>query len=158
MKDLKKGYYVEVTSWENDGDYYNTKFKLERPEWIPLVIDLMKLFETSHHEGGLGNFYDGYGATPFEELEEVFYVFYKKHKTLVEPDTKDWERDSKGKLLRSDIMEYFEEIAREYLGHSESYRYRMVESVKVYHIPEDMIFTDVTTQFKKTKKINKERI
>jgi hypothetical protein len=41
MSFIKKGYTLTVTSWENDGDYYNTKSKTVETleEWRELRIN-----------------------------------------------------------------------------------------------------------------------
>jgi len=58
---IKKGYTLEVVSWENDGDNYQTKLETfsSKEEAIALKEMCKKLFISSdNREGGIGNLMD----------------------------------------------------------------------------------------------------
>ena len=59
---VKKGYTIEVTSWENDGDNYKTKtLTVDDKEQSIAILDMCKNLFTSHHDTdntGIGNMMD----------------------------------------------------------------------------------------------------
>ena len=69
---LKTGYNVFITSWQNDGDDYNTVvYNTTDPEVVQGIVDSLKIFKESHRkEGFFGNIFDG--ELPMEAVDLVF--------------------------------------------------------------------------------------
>jgi hypothetical protein len=113
---IEKGYTLEVTSWENDGDYYNTESMtvetLEEARRIYRVCT--ELFKSCNKgEGGIGNSMSG-------ECEDVIEEYIKDNPELnLDEDT-------------------ISNLAYELMGSSEYYDYRVCESVSVTYSPEDI--------------------
>ncbi len=76
--EIKAGYRLTVTSWENDGDNYNTKSQdgLTKEESV-FLVELITLFKSRHNRHGLsrtfGNMYD----PSDKEIEENYANMYK---------------------------------------------------------------------------------
>jgi hypothetical protein len=113
---IEKGYTLEVTSWENDGDNYNTESMtvetLEEARRIYRVCT--ELFKSCNKsEGGIGNSMSG-------ECEDVIEEYIKDNPELnLDEDT-------------------ISNLAYELMGSSEYYDYRVCESVSVTYSPEDI--------------------
>jgi len=66
-KVISKGYTVEVTSWENDGDNYKTKSATYDTKEEALAVKAMclSLFNSCNNgDGGIGNMCEGEDPTP----------------------------------------------------------------------------------------------
>jgi hypothetical protein len=113
---IEKGYTLEVTSWENDLDNYNTESMtvetLEEARRIYRVCT--ELFKSCNNgEGGIGNSMSG-------ECEDVIEEYIKDNPELnLDEDT-------------------ISNLAYELMGSSEYYDYRVCESVSVTYSPEDI--------------------
>lgn len=119
-KVINRGYTLEVISWENDGDNYNTRFKtvdtLEEASKLYKICS--EVFQSCHNSNyGVGNSMCG---------EE-----YYKLVTYVEKNP-DMFPDLKGEDLEEYTLgDYFKDIAYELMGNSEYYNFRVCESVEV---------------------------
>ncbi len=60
MNTIKPGYMIQITSWENDADNYRTIVKDGLSVTVAkFFVEFAKLFEKTHHSGGLAaNAYD----------------------------------------------------------------------------------------------------
>jgi hypothetical protein len=111
---IEKGYTIEVTSWENDGDNYNTEsMTVETLEEARRIYRVCNELFKSDDEGGVGNSMSG-------ESEEVIEEYIENN-----PELKLTEREIRD--LSYDLM-----------GSSEYYDYRVCESVSVTYSPEDI--------------------
>jgi hypothetical protein len=119
MKKIKiasKGYTIEVTSWENDGDNYKTESMVvdSKEEALKIKKICEELFVSCNNgEGGIGNSMDG-------ECEHVIDEYIEEHPEM------NLEKD------------YIENLASELLGYSEYYDYRVCESVTITYLEEDV--------------------
>ena len=133
---IKAGYKIEVTSWENDGDNYSTKSKEGlTKEQTQLYFDICDLMS-----GKFGNMYE-----PDESEKDGLYaavsVILLKHidvTSLLYPNT-DF-TDLEG------CNEIFSDIHYELFGSSEFYT-RVVQTLTVTYIPQDVELKDVTHEF-----------
>lgn len=139
-KVINKGYTLEITSWENDGDYYRTKTKtVETKEEAKMLYDICTtLFKSCNNgEGGIGNSMDR------EELETVLEYYESNTDVLtIEPfiDLKSRINDDDAEDL---IFDCFLEIAYDLMGNSEYYDCRVCESVIVTFSPEDIYLEEI---------------
>jgi hypothetical protein len=135
---IKAGIMLEVTSWENDGDFYQTKqlSGLTDSEAI-MLIEFLNLFS---REGKFGN--NGVDEVSRDEfIKSVEIIIAHHYDTFIS----FFEHD-----LDSSINddEYFIELIHEVLcdkilGYSEEYNdvpyfFRKCESIKVYNVPGDI--------------------
>jgi len=135
-KIVEKGYTLEVTSWENDGDNYKTKKITLQDKDLAITIAKMckELFcSCNNGEGGIGNTNEG----DEDEAEETILTYLENnnnvlHSILNYLDVK--------KLLYSnnDKISAIMEINRRVMGSSEYYYSRVFESCQLYYSPEDI--------------------
>jgi hypothetical protein len=111
---IEKGYTIEVTSWENDGDNYNTEsMTVETLEEARRIYRVCNELFKSDDEGGVGNSMSG-------ESEEVIEEYIENNPEL--------------KLTEGEIRD----LSYDLMGSSEYYDYRVCESVSVTYSPEDI--------------------
>jgi hypothetical protein len=131
------GYLIRVTSWENDGDAYNTaEVNVSSKDVAYALTQLALLFKSTNTSDGIGNMYepseDGYNL-----VVETLYAFHKKYGNILEVSVEDEE----------DITDAYIGIASDLgLVGSEFYT-RVCEQVSVYYLPQDVIVQEVTEQF-----------
>lgn len=118
---IEKGYTIEVTSWENDGDNYNTESitveTLEEARKIYRVCN--ELFKSCNNgEGGIGNSMGG-------ECEEVIEEYIKNNPEL--------------NLTEDEISD----LSYDLMGSSEYYDFRVCESVSVTYSPGDIYLEEI---------------
>ena len=111
---IEKGYTLTVTSWENDGDNYNTEsMTVETLEEARRIYRVCNELFKSDDEGGVGNSMSG-------ESEEVIEEYIENNPEL--------------KLTEGEIRD----LSYDLMGSSEYYDYRVCESVSVTYSPEDI--------------------
>lgn len=136
MSNIPAGYQIQVTSWENDGDNYNTKILSGlSKELAKFYSDFCKLFTKSHHEpGGIaGNAYkksDVKWDSLFEKFKEIVGGFPGCFAEM------GWEKvDLENE---SELRNAIGEIAYELMGGSEYFYFRKVETIEVFYIPQEI--------------------
>lgn len=148
---IPRGYFVEVESWENDGDNYQNhrKMAVDRKE-IEVILALAPLFKSRcNNRGCFGNTCDGdvdmmmLAEAAFDKLGhlnavDVYGVIGYDILSL------DFESDSTPEEEFEKAGEAIAEYARNTMtGYSEFYDFRVVERVKVYYLKEDVIIPSV---------------
>lgn len=141
-KVINKGYTLEITSWENDGDSYNTKFvtvktKEEAAQIYKICTELFK--SCNNGEGGVGNSMDG-------EYTQDVVDYYDENKEVLtfEPFIELKEIFDAGEYDSDDlIFDYFRDFAHNLMGGSEYFDFRVCESVVVTHSPEDIYLEEI---------------
>ena len=82
-----KGYTIVVTSWENDGDNYNTKQMHlgDDIQYAEQMLEFCRLFKSANRPGdeGIGNIYDP-NEHELKEIGRVFVEFYGKYSNFLE--------------------------------------------------------------------------
>ena len=131
---VKKGYTIEVISWENDGDNYKTKYmtvsSIETAKAIKHLCETV--FVSKHDNLTIGN-----------KMEEDYLKCYEIVKTyllsnpLLVPDDVNIKTIDVGNLWDS-ISHYNYDL----LDSSEYYFSRVCESCIIYYSPED-VFADL---------------
>lgn len=133
-KIICKGYTVEVVSWENDGDNYNTQRMTVDTKEEALAIKHMceNLFISNYDNKTIGNKCE-------EEYEECYEIcknyllnsdFYKE---LVD------KTESTEKVYYS----FVSDINSELFGGSEFYFARVCDSCTIYYSPEDIYLEEI---------------
>lgn len=136
---IPAGYRVEVTSWENDGDNYNTKSisGIKSESAVKFVVDICKLHRSrsDHSIPGekFGNVWDSDG-------EEV-----NRYQAAIE------------ELIENHVGEFPCEYCEDFDGLREGliwdlgligdFYTRVASSIAVQFFPEDVVCEDVTSKF-----------
>ena len=161
---FEKGYTLEVTSWENDGDNYRTKsHHMETKEEAEEVRKMCKeIFIGCHNgENGIGNLMED----EYSQGEYIILDYLTRNQKLIKINglntIKSMKKDILTEFSNDGITEenykeyagdYYEEnkaafegwidMARKYnyslMGGSEYYYSRVFESSTLYHSPEDI--------------------
>lgn len=132
-KVISKGYTIEVTSWENDGDNYNTEKIVEQNLDKAKAIGKMceDLFaSTNSAKKGIGNTNEGSEGRAQEKI-----VDYMRNNPIL-CDNKEL---TDGKLI-SICMNYNHDL----MGGSEYYYSRVCESVTITYSPEDVYLEEIS--------------
>ena len=129
------GHSVRVVSWENDGDFYNTKEVTGLTEEQAERLASFATLFIPYSDKGIGNLY-----WPTEAQQEVvcdrLYEFYLNNKDIVEVK----EKDSTDKEL---ICDYLIELAYD-LGLSGGEQFtRTYSSIHIINYPEALYATRI---------------
>lgn len=130
---IPKGYTLEVTSWENDGDHYNTIRKtVTTIEEVKSWNAMMQLCKSQNSKsGGLGNSYGGFDS----KQEQMATDFMKEHYKVLMPDLDE--------EIEDDWVYMFTDLAGQLLGYSEHYSCRVMESCTITYSPEDIYVEEI---------------
>ncbi len=140
--EIKAGYRLTVTSWENDGDNYNTKSQdgLTKEESV-FLVELITLFKSRHNRHGLsrtfGNMYDP-SDKEIEEFNTATSAVVSKHNVASMSFSEYFQP------IDLDVTEYLYDLG---LTGGEQFT-RVMESYTVEFIPCPIRIEDVTEEFK----------
>lgn len=142
MTVIKAGYRITVTSWENDGGNYKTITKDGFDEGeTKLIVDLMKLLDSENRNPEcFGNMYDPSDAE-LEKFEEALQKLFNKHNIDYMDDTDHEYADE------SPATDYAMEVYIDKFTGCGEFFTRVVESIKVEYIPQDIHIEDVSDKF-----------
>lgn len=127
----KKGYEIVVTSWENDGDNYNTViYETDDKEHALATVEFANLFKKSCWEGGIGNSYSP-NANELKRIDDVFISFYKEHPHLL---PKEWDIPQEDDIALA-CSDHASNLG---LTNGEYYT-RKLSNLEIYYHPEDVI-------------------
>lgn len=143
-KVISKGYTLEVTSWENDGDNYNTIFKtVDSKELAEALYKMCKILFASKNNGGGGI---GNSCDLTEKLKDKIMSFIEANPILVN-SLKD-ENESFDDMDEDDKKDVYCDICShwiyELLGGSEYYYCRVASKIDVTYSDKD-IFMELIT-------------
>ena len=132
---IPAGYRLTVASWENDMDNCREEIVegLTR-EHIEFYVSICKRMKSKNQKDDRNNFGNMYEPSDveIEKLQEFIYSVYEKYGIMYDKEDEDI------------IFNCLYEIG---LSGSDFYT-RVCESYKVEHVPEDIVFEDVTDSFK----------
>jgi len=161
---MQAGYTLEVTSWENDGDNYQTKrLHCKSLEEINAIEKMCKeiFVSCNNGDGGIGNTYDDTdtanytiihylisnpelldinGAVGLASYQDTVTEFFKEEQDFKINEWKDWLID----YIESndgDFEEWIDLVMHynyQLLGGSESYYSRVYESSNIYFTEQDL--------------------
>lgn len=143
-KVINKGYTLTVTSWENDGDNYNTISKtVDSKEEAHALYKLMKLCVSKDNRPKgittLGNTEE----SGFNENQlDLLYDFFKNNPILLKEKLED-----KNSMDEDDFKDYITDLFYQsedgLLGSSEWYACRVMESCVVTYSSEDIYLEEI---------------
>ena len=123
----KKGYTVEVTSWENDGDNYRTQSKTyDSKELAVAVAKMCKTIFVSENNGagGIGN------CTSDGKKHDKLIINYMKANPILSASKKIKEDD--------DLIDICMDYNYSLMGGSEYYYSRVCEKVTIFYCSADV--------------------
>lgn len=142
---IPAGYRLTVTSWENDGDNYNTKtldgLTLEK---VSYLVDLCKILGSSNAQiGNFGNLYDP-SETEVLKLSKRIKAIIEKYPTI--------KADFFSMHTAEDGEESYPDYAAEELYElalvGGEFFTRVCESFVVEYVPQEIVIEDITDKFK----------
>ena len=138
----RSGYLVRVTSWENDGDYRNTKeIQLDTLDHVVTVVALCKLLGPGPGSD-FGNMYEP-DEEELQQFEQAIAAL-PGIKHFIHDNFSDSEADIENPESSMSYMDYILEFLYELgLTGSEHFFTRVCESIKVYHIPVDVLVQEI---------------
>lgn len=158
-KIVEKGYTLEVTSWENDGDNYRTLFKTyETQEEALTICNLLKNLLTScswEKAGGIANqhelddrnytfwaIYNYMKEIPYfqKELLELQRKYYKGAPELI--DDEDEITEPRNVDYIDYMISYFRQLVWD-LVHGGEFAIRYAESISLTYSPKDIFAQEI---------------
>ena len=144
-KVISKGYTLEVTSWENDGDNYNTNsIVVEKKEMAEALYQMCKVLfqsENAKNSKGIGNSSgDNSVLSKIAEFIKQYPILMDEEQVreLIEIEDEDEE------------LEFYEEICSNWkyklLGSSDYYC-RVAETTTVTYSPEDIFVEQICRNY-----------
>jgi hypothetical protein len=141
---FEKGWLLEINSWENDGDMSATEqiniAEVDKPQ-LDWLLAIMPYFQKSSWQKGPNGETNYYVGNVYEEdiesrlreiMKDAFDKYWPNHEYYVEfPE--DFEP-----------YELLYDYGHAFLGMYENQFTRQIESFKVYEIPFDIEFKEVT--------------
>lgn len=148
---IPTGWRIEVTSWENDGDYYNTKILEGLNEDVArFYIELAHLFGDSGIEAA--NACDN-AEVEWDKLIPAFKAIIAKYPSAL---SKIWQQPDEAEIAESlsddQIEDSIGDVAYNILGASEFYVFRVFESYRAYYFPDPIKSIDLMKFDRKTLK------
>lgn len=132
-KVINKGYTLTVTSWENDGDNYNTLSKtVATKEEAKAWYDMMQLCVN------LGDIDEGFT----DEQSQRVVDFVENNELIFQRDILD-EIKEEDDDVTVELEDWFCEMVSELLDSSEYYRIRVMESCVITYSPEDIYLEEI---------------
>lgn len=146
MSDIKAGYALEVTTWENDGDCYNTvRFDGLVKDEAEFFLRVARLF-TSDGSGrakpGYGNYGNRDDATPDDEIRAIVQEYIDQGKKIPKWwNPAEW-RDGGVPLEEAEFSDSLWDLIG--TGY-ECGNWRVFESAAIYYYPSPVV--DVVAEF-----------
>lgn len=138
---MKKGYHLEVTSWENDADHYNTtRTTYDNKEDALKDAHLCKYLFASKNRTkdadirGVGNTHE----YDWPEAKKYILDYQERFKYFSDEDLSEIPSDLSEKERNDWMIGWFQDVASEHMGSSDFYQFRVCESVELTYIPGDV--------------------
>lgn len=132
---IPAGYQIQITSWENDADHYNTVIKSGlTKDTAKFLLRFAELFKSAnnHRDPGFGNQCRDHDETDWDALSTKFSTLVLKYPSALKEigwDTLDIKEDD---YLRDAIHELHYEL----FGGSEYFSFRVFDKAESYYYPE----------------------
>lgn len=143
---IKKGYCLEVSTYEGDADY-GKEITVDglTYEQTNALVTLLKQYKKTPSDGGLGNIY----CPSWKQLTDIDETLHQ----VVNMDLTTWsillgEDACVLSELVDDYSDYLYQTLKQLgLVGMADYHSRYVKSYRVYYVPEDVKFDDVSQKF-----------
>tara|TARA_E500000081_G_C6064130_1_gene319745 strand:- start:163 stop:693 length:531 start_codon:yes stop_codon:yes gene_type:complete len=172
-KVISKGYTVEVTSWENDGDNYKTKSVTydTKEEALAVKALCLSVFNSCNNgDAGIGNMCEDEDPTPIiveYVVQHPEILAFSNNKNLVKPSdieesikkafpeemkTYEWQElihdyidtSDNGEAIKNGWYDLVMNYNYELLGGSEYYVSRIAEKVSIFYSDKDIYLEEIT--------------
>lgn len=145
---IRKGYRITVVSWENDADNYRTEVKEGHTEaQARFVCEVLNHMGSQSNGGREQNQFGNMYEPDDDEMEEFAQYMMRIVESHGDAAVAMVGLDDEDRQLDEDDLPYaFTEFLYDYMGGGEFFT-RVVESIKVEWIPEDILIEDVTEDF-----------
>lgn len=132
---IKAGFQLQITSYTNDGDSYNTTMHdgLSADD-VRLVLEIVKPFKSQHCGGKWGN-----KNVNGDVVDGHVFECFNNHPNIKESAYYQW-------VDGDDSMDGLSDFVFDLVGADEYCGWRVFESFKVYYIPERL--NDLSGNFK----------
>jgi hypothetical protein len=133
-KIIESGYYVELTTWENDGDNYKTETHTGL-EWSEVLFlnEIYKKFNSGYKSNSFDN---TFGNREICDIEQSVIDWFKSLPEYIKNAA-----SQNNEIDDYCILELIEEFVDVW---NDGEKYRVVDSIKVWYNPETITMTDVT--------------
>lgn len=145
-KVISKGYTLEIVSWENDGDHYNTvSITVSSKECARAIHKLCtELFKSGsdRENPGVGN-----STRCFEPNEEdpILQSWIEKNMESLLVILKEYCEETDPKNLSYDeASDLISELAHDLMGSSEFYSFRVCKSCEIFYSEVDVFAEEIT--------------
>lgn len=140
--DIPAGYQLHVTTWENDGDHYNTEIISGLTEAdVRFLLDVAKQFGSRNSTTpGLGN-----GSVKGEQLVALLREKLADHPEISDDIKQVWSEGSDEDIAYDILTDLLLGTPQEEGYFDELYFCRVFDDFKVYYFPETI--KDVTQSF-----------
>ena len=132
---IKKGYHLDITSWENDGDSYRTeRIVVENRDMAKLSLEACKMFSSRNCSSkGLGNSNITYSNKGLEFGRVVFSEAIESNKPLYDL------------MIKHSIdQDTIYDIVCEAIGSwDDGCSIRVFERAECFYVPEDIEFKNI---------------
>lgn len=141
MTQLNKGFTIFITSWENDGDFYNTtSITGLNKESIKFIVGFLELFRSRNRRSDT----TCYGNAPTQDgipnVENYVKSYLEANKVLPKPYA-HW---CEGEFKIDDLVDLTSEIQYDLLGTGDQGDYyRVFEKAEVFYLPESLNEVDL---------------
>lgn len=132
---IPSGYQLQITSWTNDADNYNTTIHSGlTKEDVEFLINVIKPFKSKNNGGRFGN-----NDSCTSDVDEHIFECFKNHLNSEKSAYSEWfegiEEDCDG----------LSDLAYDLIGCDEYCGWRVFDSAKVFFYPEEV--KEVTESF-----------
>lgn len=144
---IKAGYRLEVVSWENDADNYNTNVVDGLTlRGVQFHTKLCALLKSKNYRGDTKCFGNMYEPSDEEIAEYVAAVrpLAREYIDVINCEGYRATNIEDDTALSNRLNDFTSDL----MGNSEYYYHRVVDNFTVQYIPEEITLQDVTNQFK----------
>lgn len=147
---IKSGLMLEIDSWENDGDFYQTKQISELDDdQVLFLIDLLSLFGREGKFGNAGLAIGNPSENSIDEFIESVKSIVEKHGPNQFSLFLDESPDALTSMSDEDYVGVINEVVCDkLLGQTQEYYdipyfFRKCDSIRLYFVPSDLIKVDI---------------
>jgi hypothetical protein len=151
MTNIKPGYILKLTTWENDADNYMTKeFTGLEVDHVKFYVDVALMFRSTYDGGKYGNV-DRHSDYEGRENDSELVPDLKKIVDSYNQNNVSVPKEFDYHILSEEDSKYVEDILRdavtELVGSwADGEYWRVVEDFEVFYLPTELV--NVTSEFK----------
>ena len=132
---IPAGYQIQITSWENDADHYNTVIKSGlTKDTAKFLLRFAELFKSAnnHQDPGFGNQCRDHDETDWDALTAKFSILVLKYPSALKE--LGWSKTDLAKNASG--RDVIHELHYDLFGGSEYFSFRVFDTAESYYYPE----------------------